>query len=221
MRGYPKVHPLILYQLCKLHQKSRSIPPIPAIELPPLPTATKPSALTRTLASASPKSSAASQKFPITPASPSRSPAKKPQREFALPFPILGGRSQSPTKVGRLLFPQTPSKRDSLRGDTLLAPPQTPATPSSSSTTSPPSTPAHQHGSDADTVPQTPTTSRRQALYERIRARSLSKSPTKPGRDDLSRTPMSRDQMLKLSQDEMRRRCLLQRLPGIAESIWM
>ncbi|KAF5333448.1 hypothetical protein D9611_002364 [Ephemerocybe angulata] len=188
-------------------------------ELPPLPATTKPSALTRTLASASPKSSAAAQKFPIAPGSPSRSPLKKPRTNFALLFPALP-RSQSPTKVGRLLFPQTPSKRDSLREETLLLTPRTPATSGSSSVASSvTSTPVHQRGSDAETVPQTPTTSRRQALYERIRARSLSKSPTKTTHSD--GTPMSRDQMLKLGQDEMRRRCLLERLPGIAESVWM
>ena len=32
---------------------------------------------------------------------------------------------------------------------------------------------------------------------------------------------MSRDQLLKLSQEETRRRCLLGRLGGVAESIWM
>ncbi len=32
---------------------------------------------------------------------------------------------------------------------------------------------------------------------------------------------MTRDQMLKMSQDELRRRCLLGRLGGVAESIWM
>lgn len=203
----------------KLHSKEKSIPPVPSIQLPPLPSATKPSALTRTLASASPQSAAASQKFPITPSSPSR-PPKKPLKDFAIPFPVLGA-SQSPTKVGRLLFPQTPSRRDALRDSAFLETPQTPSTPGSYTSSSLVSTPVHQRGSDADTVPQTPTSSRRQALYERIRARSLSKSPTKSSHDDRNRTPMSRDQLLKLSQDEMRRRCLLERLPGIAESIWM
>ena len=32
---------------------------------------------------------------------------------------------------------------------------------------------------------------------------------------------MSRDQLLKLGQEETRRRCLLGRLGGVAESIWM
>lgn len=203
----------------ELHAHTKPIPPIPSSELPPLPAVNKPSALTRTLASASPKSSAASQKFPIAPGSPSRSPAKKPQKDFALPFPVFP-RSQSPTKFGGLLFPQTPSKRASLREDTLLLTPQTPASSGSSSVSSSvTSTPVHQRGSDADTCPETPTTSRRQALYERIRARSISKSPTKA--TPMGGTPMSRDQMLKLGQEAMRRRCLLERLPGVAESIWM
>lgn len=32
---------------------------------------------------------------------------------------------------------------------------------------------------------------------------------------------MTKDQLLKLSQEEMRRRCLLGRLGGVAESVWM
>ena len=32
---------------------------------------------------------------------------------------------------------------------------------------------------------------------------------------------MSKDQLLKFSQEEMRRRCLLGRLSGVAESVWM
>lgn len=70
------------------------------------------------------------------------------------------------------------------------------------------------------TMPQTPTSSRREALYERIRQRSLTATPTKAAPGD---TPgkMSKDQLLKLSQAEMRRRCLLGRLGGVAESVWM
>lgn len=117
------------------------------------------------------------------------------------------------------MFPQTPSRRDQpINTDG----PQTP----SSSNTSPfkdssvPSTPKHQTGS-TDTPGTTPSTSRRQALYERVRQRSLSMSPTKAPRSDAITPSMTRDQMLKLSQDEMRRRCLLGRLGGVAESIWM
>ena len=85
-----------------------------------------------------------------------------------------------------------------------------------------PSTPVHQRGLN-DTL-QTPT-SRRQALLERVRQRSLSASPTKsPLRAQVAQSngpKMSKDEFLKLSQDAMRRKCLLGRLGGIAESIWM
>ena len=118
------------------------------------------------------------------------------------------------------MFPQTPSRRDH---PINMNRPQTP----SSSNTSPfkdssvPSTPKHQTESGTDTPGTTPSTSRRQALYERVRQRSLSMSPTKAPRPDTITPSMTRDQMLKMSQDEMRRRCLLGRLGGVAESIWM
>lgn len=81
-----------------------------------------------------------------------------------------------------------------------------------------PSTPVHQRGPHAATVPQTPTSSRRQALYERVRARSIQNTPTKA---NPTGAPMSKDQLLKLGQEEMRRCCLLGRLSGVAESVWM
>ena len=84
-----------------------------------------------------------------------------------------------------------------------------------------PSTPVHQKGSNAATVPETPTTSRRQALYERVRQRSLTASPTKALSNNVMSGKLTRDQMLKLGQEEMRRRCLLGRLGGVAESVWM
>ncbi|KAI0335610.1 hypothetical protein GY45DRAFT_1350799 [Cubamyces sp. BRFM 1775] len=126
--------------------------------------------------------------------------------------------------TNRLLFPQTPSSRHS-RGDADLRTPTSARTPSlagsetpTSSDTSVPSTPVHQRGPDASTVPQTPTSSRRQALYDRIRARSVQNTPTKA---NPTGAPMSKDMLLKLSQEEMRRRCLLGRLGGVAESVWM
>lgn len=90
-----------------------------------------------------------------------------------------------------------------------------------SDTPSAPSTPVHQRGSDAATAPQTPSTSRRQALYERIRQRSLTASPTKAPSSEIAGGKLTRDQMQKLGQEEMRRRCLLGRLGGVAESVWM
>lgn len=80
-----------------------------------------------------------------------------------------------------------------------------------------PSTPVHQRVSSS--VPQTPTSARRQALYERVRQRSLTASPTKGS--SIMEEKLTRDQMLKLSQEETRRRCLLGRLAGVAESVWM
>ena len=78
-------------------------------------------------------------------------------------------------------------------------------------------------GSNADTFPETPTSSRRQALYDRIRQKSLTSSPAKtPSKSHGIRSgKMGRDQFLKLSQEEMRHRVLLGRLEGIAESVWM
>ena len=179
----------------------------------------KASALTRTLASCSP-SAVTSIKFPAPPSSPSGSPVKKSTREFAIPLSTARSPSKSPTKKSSILFPQTPSRRDQ---PIYTDRPQTP----SSSNTSPfkdssvPSTPKHQTGSSTNTPGTTPSTSRRQALYERVRQRSLSMSPSKAPRPDAMMSSMTRDQMLKMSQDEMRRRCLLGRLGGVAESIWM
>ncbi|KAI9056543.1 hypothetical protein FKP32DRAFT_1662919 [Trametes sanguinea] len=125
--------------------------------------------------------------------------------------------------MNRVLFPQTPSSRHSRDAD--LRTPTSARTPSlagsetpTSSDTSVPSTPVHQRGPDAATVPQTPTSSRRQALYDRIRARSVQNTPTKA---NPTGAPMSKDLLLKLGQEEMRRRCLLGRLGGVAESVWM
>ncbi|KAF9534145.1 hypothetical protein CPB83DRAFT_781430 [Crepidotus variabilis] len=203
----------------ELHDNVTPLPPIPLIDIPDL-AAPKVSALTRTLASCSP-SAISPALMPTAPASPSRSPAKKPARNLsAIPFPTLS--SNSPIKGGGLLFPQTP------RHDRIASlPPQTPSELGSpSKETSDPSTP-HRKGAD-DSPAQTPSTARRQALLERVRQRSLSmsptKSPSKAAAAALARfgdPSMSRDQVFKLSQEAMRRRCLLGRLGGIADSIWM
>ncbi|KAI0787083.1 hypothetical protein BC629DRAFT_1714829 [Irpex lacteus] len=207
------------------------------ILLPPLPTPKQPSTLTRLLASSSPKSpsSASILATPTSPSpfskSPSKSPSKRPQREFAIPFPIT-----PPAK--RAVHPRTPSTRgrlyDAFSTPTSSRTPSTPSTsfsdtPSSSTPSSSiPSTPVHQRGPSAATAPETPSSSRRAAIYERIRQRSLTTAtPTKPNpfNKSLTSTPstprMSKDALLKLSQEEMRRRCLLGRLSGVAESVWM
>lgn len=164
-------------------------------------------------------------------ASSSKSPAKGP---FAIPNIDKPHRhTPSPNKASRagpiatssVQFPKTPSRRALLDDLTGLLTPRTPSV--SPSKTEPGdsllSTPVHQRGSSADTAPQTPTSSRRQALYERIRQRSLTNTPAKtPSKSkDIPGGKLSRDQLLKLSQEEMRRRVLLGRLEGVAESVWM
>ncbi|KAI0775971.1 hypothetical protein BD413DRAFT_469401 [Trametes elegans] len=179
-----------------------------------------------------------------------RSPTKK-TRDFAVPFPATpssnrigtpstnrilktpstnriqgtpsSSRSFATPSTNRIAFPQTPSSRHSRLDD--LRTPTSARTPSLAGSDTPtasdysvPSTPVHQRGSDAATVPQTPTSSRRQALYERVRARSIQNTPTKA---NPTGAPMSKDFLLKLGQEEMRRRCLLGRLGGVAESVWM
>ncbi|KAK7695521.1 hypothetical protein QCA50_000157 [Cerrena zonata] len=173
--------------------------------------------------------------FPIDTSSRASTPSATPSKSSIL-FPRAS--STTPSKSS-ILFPKTPSRTGRLDlAAALLTPstsgsrtpsssrPSTPSlsdTPSSSRTFSMPSTPVHQRGSDAVTVPQTPTSARREALYERIRQRSLQSTPSKgtPGLYP-SRTPrMTKEQLQKLGQEETRRRCLLGRLSGVAESVWM
>ncbi|KAI0736144.1 hypothetical protein C8Q72DRAFT_769334 [Fomitopsis betulina] len=173
------------------------------------------------------------------------SPSKRPH-EFAVPFPITpSSRLGTPSK-NTIVFPKTPSTRGRSDSITSLLTPsssrspsrspsrvefstptssRTPSlsgrsTPTASDSGSVPSTPTHQRGSNAVTVPQTPTSSRRQALFERVRQRSLSASPTK-GIGSNAGASMSTEQLNKLGQEEIHRRCLLGRLGGIAESVWM
>ncbi|KAJ3517566.1 hypothetical protein NLJ89_g429 [Agrocybe chaxingu] len=201
----------------EIHKDSSPIPNVPVAAIPEL-SPPKVSALTRTLASSCSPSAASSIKLPGPPSSPSRPPTKRPARGFAIPFPTDLS-SKSPSKKSAILFPQTPS-----RHQREADPPDTPSSAASSPSkdSSVPSTPVHQRISN-DTPVHTPTSSRRQALYERVRQRSLSSSPTKAQRHSnlASPTKVTRDQLLKLSQDQMRRRCLLGRLGGVAESIWM
>lgn len=209
-----------LEQWATLHADDLSVPPVPLVELPVLAVTPKVSSLTHALASCSPKASTSPQKFPAPPSSPSRSPMKKSVRDFAVPFPLVAS-GTSPTKKTTLFPPQTPRRNRSNPSSSLLTP-QTPValllTPSEGSM---PSTPVHQRGSSAGTAPQTPSTSRRQALYERVRQRSLTASPTKSLGNEVTRGTLTRDQMLKMNQEEMRRRCLLGRLGGVADSVWM
>ncbi|KAK2466369.1 hypothetical protein APHAL10511_002011 [Amanita phalloides] len=201
-----------------LHEGESAIPNIPLAELPPLSTANKMSSLTRTLVSGSPNAPSSPYSLPCPPPSPSKVPLR--------PRTLAKDTSSSSkaglpgeTVVNSIKFPITPSRRN------VIKTPVTPSTSSSSSVPrseqSRPSTPVHQRGDSAFTAPQTPTTARRQALYERVRQRSISTSPTKARTLPENQGAMSRDQLLKLSQDETRRRCILGRLNGVAESIWM
>ncbi|KAH9994096.1 hypothetical protein BJV74DRAFT_356405 [Russula compacta] len=225
----------------ELHADATQIPNLPMADLPQLIVPNKPSKLTQLLASASPKAPS-SMKILSTPPSPtspmkamkassSKSPTKGP---FAIPNIDKPHRhTSSPNKASRagliatssVQFPKTPSRRALLDDLTGLLTPRTPSV--SPSRTEPGdsllSTPVRQRGSNADTAPQTPTSSRRQALYERIRHKSLTNTPAKtPSKSkDIPGGKLSRDQLLKLSQEEMRRRVLLGRLEGVAESVWM
>ncbi|KAJ3575154.1 hypothetical protein NP233_g1284 [Leucocoprinus birnbaumii] len=206
-----------------LHQDHDIIPVIPLADLPALPSPIKASSLTMKLASASPKS-LSSKSTLIPPTSPVQSPKKSPSKQsnspFTAPFPTFG---TSPNKKSSILFPQTPRHK---RIETPTTP-MTPQTPSSrvaagsSDVGLPPETPSKQTGSSAATAPATPSTSKRQALYERIRQKSLTSSPAKYSQDPQTPSSLTRDQMLKLSQEETRRRCLLGRLDRVAESVWM
>ncbi|KAF9821391.1 hypothetical protein IEO21_00637 [Rhodonia placenta] len=207
----------------QLHAGEISVPNIPLADLPPLPSNNKPSTLTRLLASSSPKSPSAASIL-ATPTSSTRSPFKSPTKkahDFVIPFPITPSSKAGTPSKRTLIFPQTPSSRHGRKDSlTSLLTPSSSRSPSRASLLTPsiPSTPTHQRGSDASTAPQTPTSSRRQALYERVRQRS---SPTKALAVEGASGKMTKDQLLKLSQEEMRRRCLLGRLGGVAESVWM
>ncbi|KAH8113442.1 hypothetical protein DFH11DRAFT_1857157 [Phellopilus nigrolimitatus] len=230
-----------LQRWSELHSKSANVPNVPLADLPPLAQqSSKQSALTQRLASLSPKSpktlatpthSSAPLDYPPSPTRTRPSSPTKPRviagkrtpREFAIPFPITPmSVSRHKSKALSSDDPKTPSTSRISR--TAPATPNTPRTlfASSSSDSSRPSTPVNQTGSGAETFPVTPTSSRREALYERIRRRSESQVPTTPSKARITTSAkMSREQLMKLSQEEIRRRCLLGRLSGVAESIWM
>ena len=182
----------------------------------------KASSLTRTLALSSPKAAdVLKNMIPSSLVSPSKSPSKRAAatHEFAVPLPVAN--KTSPTKSS-LAFPQTPSSRQ--RHHNPLAGLLTPKTPArhrvESDADALPTTPVTQRGPGAETAPATPSTSRRQALYERMRLKSLT-SPTKTKDTEVAGSKLTKAQIQKLGQDEIRRRCLLGRLGGVAESVWM
>ncbi|KAJ4472337.1 hypothetical protein J3R30DRAFT_1073667 [Lentinula aciculospora] len=207
-----------LHSWTKMHAEFPIVPMVPLADLPTLSSALKPSSLTRVFASMSPKSSALpKESMPATPSSPSRSSSRSPaKRGFAIPAPV---NFISPTK-GTILFPSTPTSSRTERAPRIL----NLRTPTFSRvfTDNLPSEPSTPRGRDPISVLQTPTTSRRQALYDRVRQRSLSASPSKSQRNaEVPGSKLTKDQMSKMGQEEMRRRCLLGRLGGVAESVWM
>ncbi|KAJ7690569.1 hypothetical protein B0H14DRAFT_2420373 [Mycena olivaceomarginata] len=200
-----------------LHAGVTPIPPIPCADLPRLSALTKRTSLTHNLASLSPKSSISPFKLPAPPSSSSRSPSKPKTAAHlsAIPFPLSSGcGSRSPTKSS-VQTSSSPLNRPATE--------HTPRTPRTSvSAVAPlPCTPVQQCRAAAETVPKTPSSSRREALYERLRQRSLSASPTKAASSEVKGGKLTREQLLKMGQDELRRRCLLGRLDGVAESVWM
>jgi hypothetical protein len=213
----------------KLHPELPDVPNVPLADLSELVTTVKASSLTRVLASASPKgASILKNMVPSSLTSPVKSPVKRSiaSHEFAAPFPAISPSkpalaSSSKSSIG---FPQTPSSRQ--RRVDLLVGLLTPKTPArhrceSDASDSLPVTPVHQRGANAETAPSTPSTSRRQALYDRIRQKSITTSPTKAKSAEVVGGKLSREQIQKMGQEEIRRRCLLGRLGGVAESAWM
>ncbi|KAF8665543.1 hypothetical protein AX16_000004 [Volvariella volvacea WC 439] len=200
----------------KLHPSVDPVPQIPSADLPQVAIPAKVSSLTRALASASPKGEKVALSQLIPPSSPTRSLSKSPVKRIphptALPLPSL---LASPSKRA-IPFPSTPSRRDRDEEAVKLVFPRTPSSPVKHAGNDLPSTPVNQRIA----APATPTTARRQALYERIRQKSLSASPSKSSTDEAQKS-LSKDQLYKLGQEEIRRRCLLGRLGGVAESVWM
>ncbi|KZS94104.1 hypothetical protein SISNIDRAFT_465650 [Sistotremastrum niveocremeum HHB9708] len=195
-----------LEKWAELHPLEDKVPPIPVVELPTL----------RKLAeSFSLKNPGVPSRSP----SPTKlSPSKKGDLAFAVPLPI----TPASTPHSKHPLPSPSSSKSTIsfpvrdRGSSEI--PQTPThdrllklsdakTPSNSTPSTPSST----------TPAQTPTSSRRNALYERIRQRSLSNTPT-----SASKTPQaSKDKFKQFGAAEMRRRSVLGRLPNVAEGIWM
>lgn len=78
-----------------------------------------------------------------------------------------------------------------------------------------PETPRHN-----TTIPQTPTTSRRAALMERVRLKSLN-TPSKGSVQITSRNAEGEEVSRTIGPEDVKRRLLLGRLSGVAEAVWM
>ncbi|KAJ3790506.1 hypothetical protein GGU10DRAFT_158676 [Lentinula aff. detonsa] len=208
-----------LHAWAKLHADESVVPFVPLADLPALTSPSKTSSLTRVFASMSPKSSSFSltkETMPVTPSSPSRSMKSPAKRGSVISASV---NSISPAK-STILFPSTPTSSRTERTPRIL----NLRTPTSykALTEDLPSEPSTPRGRDSTSILQTPTTSRRQALYDRVHQRSLSASPSKSQRNtEVPGSKLTKEQILKMGQEEMRRRCLLGRLGGVAESVWM
>lgn len=176
------------------------IPNIPFAALPRLPFSNVPSTPT----------SARARSLLDTPSSrPSllRSPLKKPFPSSSIPFPATPSSSASSSSTPVHSRPTSPIKGPQF-GDDPFTRPVTPDTPRQNNAA----------------MPQTPSTSsRRQALLERIRLKSLSATPKKAeGSVQIVQKGVDGVEVERtIGPEEVRRRLLLGRLPGVAEAIWM
>jgi len=184
-----------LYVWVKLNESNSVVPDIPLADLPGLPAMGKLSPFK--LFGSSRLTSSPTKGSPAD-SSAKSVPIKKssPNKDFAVPFPVT---------------PQTPFTSPS-KHSRILDPLGTPI----------PQTPSRQTGDSSVAVPATPTSSRRAALYERIRQKSLSSAtpnatPTKNGTIS---NASPKDKFLQLSREETRRRLLLGRLEQVAATVW-
>ncbi|KZW04387.1 hypothetical protein EXIGLDRAFT_828264 [Exidia glandulosa HHB12029] len=138
--------------------------------------------------------------------------AEAQEKEFAIPFPPTPSSSE----------PQTPSKHADNDGGSR---PVTPVHPRSGGQELTTPTSSRTPSSATEQVASTP---RQRALAERIRLRSLSSTPTSKRISSAPSTPgsgsggmLGKGKSDALRKAENRRLCLLGRLTGVAESVWM
>lgn len=164
-------------------------------------------------ASKSPRPSFSSSKdaMLLTPSYRSRSSPRSPTKQgFAIPV----------SAISTLPVPYTPSSSRTEHTQRLLRNIWTP-TPKVATDDLPPEY-SSLRSRNPNSVLQPLTTPRRQALYNRIQETSLPPSPSKSQRKaDVPGSKLIAEQSLKLGQKEIHRRCLLGRLGGVAESVWM
>lgn len=175
------------------------VPNIPFAALPRLPFSNAPATPT----------SARARSLLDTPSRPSllRSPVKKSFPSSSIPFPATPSSSASSASTPVSSRPTSPIKALQSNDDPFARP----VTPDTTR-------------QNAAAVPQTPSTaSRRQALLERIRLKSLTGTPKKvDGSVQIKQKGLDGTEVEKtIGPEEVRRRLLLGRLPGVADAIWM